>query len=45
MARLFECQGKRFLKDAGIVIPTGEVASTAKEAHEVATKIGKPVVV
>lgn len=45
MARLFECQGKGFLKDAGIAIPMGEVASTAKETHEVATRVGKPVVV
>lgn len=45
MARLFEYQGKEFLKDAGITIPVGEVASTAKEAHEVATRLGKPVVI
>lgn len=45
MARFFEYQGKGFLKDAGIAIPTGEVASTAEEAYEVATRVGKPVVV
>lgn len=45
MARLFEYQGKEFLKDAGITIPVGEVASTAKEAHEIATRLGKPVVI
>ena len=45
MARLFEYQGKEFLKDAGIAIPTGEVASTAQEAYEVTTRVGKPVVV
>ncbi|MFC1860169.1 ATP-grasp domain-containing protein [Chloroflexota bacterium] len=45
MARLFEYQGKGFLKDAGIAIPTGEVATTAKEAYEVATRIGKSVVI
>jgi succinyl-CoA synthetase beta subunit len=45
MARLFEFQGKGFLKDAGIAIPTGEVATTAKEAREIAAKIGKPVAV
>ncbi len=45
MARLFEYQGKGFLKDAGIAIPTGEVASTAKEASEIAARIGKPVAV
>lgn len=45
MARLFEYQGKEFLRDAEIVIPIGEVVSTAKEAKEVAIRIGKPVVV
>ena len=45
MARLFEFQGKGFLKEVGIAIPTGEVASTAKEAYEIATRIGKPVAV
>ena len=33
MARLFEYQGKEFLKDVGIAIPTGGVASTVREAH------------
>jgi len=45
MARLFEYQGKEFLKAGGIAIPVGEVASTAQEAHEVAFRIGKPVAV
>ena len=45
MARFFEYQGKRLLKDAGITIPTGEVAATAEEAYEIATRIGKPVVI
>jgi succinyl-CoA synthetase beta subunit len=45
MARLFEFQGKGFLKDAGIATPMGEVATTAKEAREIAAKIGKPVAV
>ena len=45
MARFFEHQGKKFLKDAGILIPNGEVASTAKEVYEIAARIGKPVVV
>ncbi len=43
MARLFEYQGKEFLKDVGIAIPNGGVASTAQEAHEIAARIGKPV--
>ncbi len=45
MARLFEFQGKEFLKAGGIAIPMGEVASTAQEAREVACRIGKPVAV
>ena len=45
MARLFEYQGKEFLKEAGITIPKGEVASTPKEVFEIASKIGKPVAV
>jgi succinyl-CoA synthetase beta subunit len=45
MARLFEYQGKKYLKDAGILTPEGEVAATAKEAYEVASRINKPVVV
>jgi len=45
MARLFEYQGKAFLKASGIPIPSGEVAATPQQAREIATKIGKPVVV
>ena len=45
MARLFEYQGKGFLKEAGITVPAGDIASTAKEAFEAAARIGKPVVV
>ena len=45
MARLFEYQGKGFLKAGGIATPAGEVASTPQEARAAAVKIGKPVVV
>jgi succinyl-CoA synthetase beta subunit len=45
MARLFEYQGKEYLKQEGIAIPAGEVVSTAKQAREVAAKMGKPVAV
>ncbi len=45
MARLFEYQGKQILKSAGVNIPTGEVALSPSQAKEIATKIGKPVVV
>jgi len=34
MARLFEYQGKEFLRAGGIAIPMGEVASTAQEARK-----------
>ncbi len=45
MARLFEYQGKEFLRASGIVIPVGEVVSTAQEVREVAGRMGKPVAV
>ncbi len=44
MARLFEFQGKKLLKEAGIRIPEGEVASSPEEAFYIAKRIGKPVV-
>lgn len=45
MARLFEYQGKKILSDAGIAVPQGGVAATAREAYEIALRIGKPVAV
>ncbi len=45
MARLFEYQGKKILKEAGINIPTGKVARSPEEAVEVFREIGKPVVI
>lgn len=45
MARLYEYQGKELLKEAGIRVPEGGVAQTKDEAREIASKIGKPVVV
>jgi len=45
MARLFEYEGKSYLKQGGIAIPNGEVASTAKEAYEIAHRMGKPAVI
>ena len=44
MARLFEYQSKRILKDIGIKVPLGDVADTPKRAIEIAEKIGYPVV-
>ena len=44
MARLYEYQSKKLLKEGGIRIPEGDVASTPTEAREIAERIGKPVV-
>ena len=44
MARLFEYQSKKLLKQAGIRIPEGDVASTPAEVLAVAERIGRPVV-
>jgi succinyl-CoA synthetase beta subunit len=45
MARLFESQGKSLLKTNGIPVPAGEVATTALQVKEIASKMGKPVVI
>ena len=44
MARLFEFQGKKLLKQGGIPVPEGDVASTPEDAGRIARRIGKPVV-
>ncbi|MDH7511945.1 MAG: acetate--CoA ligase family protein [Clostridiales bacterium] len=44
MARLFEYQSKTLLKQGGIPVPEGGVASTSEEARRIAEKIGRPVV-
>jgi len=44
MARLFEFQGKKMLKQGGIPVPDGDVASTPEDAGRIARRIGKPVV-
>jgi succinyl-CoA synthetase beta subunit len=44
VARLYEYQSKKLLKEAGIRVPEGEVASSPDEASKIAQKIGKPVV-
>lgn len=44
MARLYEYQSKRILKEGGIRVPEGGVASTPQEAAEIAKTLGKPVV-
>ncbi|MDH5705762.1 MAG: acetate--CoA ligase family protein [Candidatus Aminicenantes bacterium] len=44
MARLYEYQSKRLLKNAGIHVPEGDLAFTPEEVRQVAFRIGKPVV-
>ena len=44
MARLYEYQSKKLLREGGIRIPEGEVASTPEMARNIAQKIGKSVV-
>jgi succinyl-CoA synthetase beta subunit len=44
VARLYEFQSKKLLKDAGIRIPKGDVASSPDDAFRIAEEIGKPVV-
>ncbi len=44
MARLFEYQSKKLLKNMGIRVPEGGLAFTPEEARQIAFKIGKPVV-
>jgi len=43
MARLYEHQGKALLREAGLLVPEGEVAATPEEARAVAERIGGPV--
>jgi succinyl-CoA synthetase beta subunit len=45
MVRLHEYQGKQLLRNVGIAVPEGDVASTPEEAKKIAEKIGKPVAV
>ncbi len=44
MARLFEYQSKKLLKNAGIRVPEGGLAFTPEEVRQIAFKVGKPVV-
>lgn len=45
MAKLYEYQGKKLLREAGIRIPEGGLASTPEEAREIAAALGRPVVI
>ena len=44
MAKLYEYQSKALLKEGGIRIPKGGVASSPEEVYEITQQIGKPVV-
>lgn len=44
MAKLYEYQSKKILKDAGIRIPEGGTATTPEEARDIAKALGRPVV-
>jgi len=44
VSRLYEYQGKKILREAGICVPEGEVVSTPEEARDVAERLGRPVV-
>jgi succinyl-CoA synthetase beta subunit len=45
MARLYEYQGKEMLEKMGIPVPQGKCVTTAEDAKQVASEIGKPVVI
>lgn len=45
MARLYEYQGKEMLEKMGIPVPQGRCVTTAEDAKQVVSKIGKPVVI
>jgi succinyl-CoA synthetase beta subunit len=44
VARLYEYQSKRLLRESGVRVPDGDVATTAAEARSIAERIGAPVV-
>jgi len=43
VARLYEFQSKKLLKEGEIRVPEGDVASSPAEVHKIAQRIGKPV--
>jgi len=45
MPKLLEYQGKKLLKECGIPVPEGGVASTPEEAHEIAEGLRKTVAI
>jgi len=45
MPKLDEYQAKRLLRDCGIPVPEGDVASTPEEVREIAGRLSKPVAI
>lgn len=45
MARIYEYQGKQVLKNVGVPVPKGAVASSPEEVKKIAAEIGKPVAI
>lgn len=45
MPKLLEYQGKRLLRECGILVPEGDVASTPGEARKIAEKLLKPATI
>lgn len=45
MVRLYEYQSKNLLKEVGISVPCGNVASTPEEVNKITVKIGRPVLI
>ncbi|MFH0813581.1 MAG: ATP-grasp domain-containing protein [Pseudomonadota bacterium] len=45
MARIYEYQGKEVLKEVGVPVPKGKVASSSEEVKKIAQEIGKPVAI
>ncbi|MHB8055668.1 MAG: ATP-grasp domain-containing protein [Candidatus Aminicenantales bacterium] len=44
MARLYEYQSKKLLREGGVPVPEGEVAATPGQARAIAERLGRPVV-
>lgn len=45
MPKLYEYQGKKLLRNQGITIPEGDIASTPGEARKIAKKLSRPVII
>ena len=45
MPKLYEYQGKKLLRNQGIIIPEGDIASTPREARKIAEKLSRPVII